>query len=105
MQSKSACAGAASEHSTSSRGNRIDESSEIWCSSAKQKASRNLQKVVGVTAAALPKVLRKQRPKRRGVGEAVQRSSSNVRKRKSSRDAEVALGLEPCATESREKNA
>ena len=52
-----------------------------------------MQKNVGVTAAAFPTVLRKQRPKGRGVSDAVQRSSSNVRKRKSESERRSRVGV------------
>ena len=82
IQVKSACASGAIEHGTPSRCNRIDEAQKSGATRPSIKQAI-FQKTVGVTADAFPTVLRKQRPKRRGVSEAVQRSSSNVRKRKS----------------------
>ena len=67
-----------------------------------KKQADSSRKNVGVTAAALPTVLRKQHPKRRGVSKAVRGSSSDVRKR----DAEVLemeFGLNSSVAESPEE--
>ena len=111
MQVESACASAVSEHSTPSRCDRIDEAQNPGAARSSKKqadsSSRFFQKNVGMTAAAFPTVLRKQRPKRRGVSEVVQRSSSNVRKQKSksglTKASEESLGEAKASEESHGK--
>jgi len=75
-------------HTVTVKQNR--RSTEIRYSSAKQQASRNFQKIVGVSAVAFPTVLRKQQ-------------RENTQKEVGGAEVlEIASGLSSCAAESPE---